>query len=405
MRILCLYGKSPVPDQTGNRRRLLRLLTAVAARHEVLLLVADRAMTDADHVALATADLPRVQIIHLVPAAIPFGVRLRWLAGRGLPLGWQGLDLSAARTEIQAAIDTFEPDVIWSSSTVFTDVLLRDTAVPVVVDVSHIERVAIDRHLDAALHQRPLRLRDLRRAARVALDRGSRLRAEVRALDACHLLLPVSEVEADAAAASSSTRTEIIPNGVDLPDDLGWQPGSRQILSVANFSYPPNAEALDLLTSQVLPVLQAFDPAVELHLVGPGIATDHPVRTIPGVVVHGFVPDLAGPYRTAELVVAPLMSGSGTKIKVLEAFGYGVPLVTTPVGAEGLDVEHGREVRIGDSASAVAAECLRLLQDPELAGRQRDAARAWVREGSSWTAIGDRFCAALESVPSTAPGS
>ena len=78
----------------------------------------------------------------------------------------------------------------------------------------------------------------------------------------------------------------------------------------------------------------------------------------PGVVIEGFVPDLADVYATAELVVAPIFSGSGTKVKVLEALSHGLPVVTTPEGIAGLDGMCGHHAKLYHTAGPLSSHAV-----------------------------------------------
>lgn len=397
-RVLFVYPKSPVPDTTGNRRRLRRLLQAAERHFDVTLLVVTRDMGDEDRDALEHVPID-VEIVELRRVDPTLRQRLRWFTGAGPPIAWHDIDADRARQEVGAAIGRHRPDGIFCSAPILASMVLANCGTPVSLDISHIERTVIDGQLRAAT--RNPSFASTKRAAVLALDRRARLRNDAAALRNASLLLPVSDVELHEVEGRYGTHATVVLNGVDLPNDLGWQPGSRRLLYVANFGYPPNAEALRILASRILPNLRALDAAVELHLAGPGIADSDPVRQLPGVVVHGFVPDLADVYGSAELVVAPLMTGSGTKLKIVEAFGFGVPVVTTPKGAEGLPFRYGTEAEVASTVDELVRCSADLLSDPERAERQRDAARLWVEEGYAWESIGDQFCAALDAMMGT----
>src|SRR5205807_60194 len=89
----------------------------------------------------------------------------------------------------------------------------------------------------------------------------------------------------------------------------------------------------------------------------------------PGIGVLGFMPDLEGVYQDARLVVCPVRSGGGTRIKIIEAAMYGRAVVSTAIGAEGLAFEAGSEILIADSADDFARRCAEVLADGEYADR------------------------------------
>lgn len=393
-KVLCVFQKSPVPDITGHRRRLLRLMNAAQGRFDVHLLVVTGSLTPVDRDALSASAVP-ADVVELTPAAASARRLVRWLFGLEPPLAWLRRDVVRAKEAVEGVISAVAPDLIWASSPFVVDAVLGGASLPIAVDVSHVERAAIDSQLRSGLRWRTMS--GLRPALVLALDRRARLRAEVRGMNAASMLLPCSSIESDATARLCPTPSVEVLNGVDLPPAIAWSPGSRRLLFVANYGYAPNDEAMRLLVDRVLPERISYDPAVTLRLVGPGIAANDRVRSAAGVVVEGFVDDLAEVYASSELMVAPLMAGSGTKLKVLEAFGYGLPVVTTPKGAEGLPFTE-REAAVGSTIDELVAKSIQLLADHERGDAQRRAARRWAENGYSWDAIGEQFCDALEAL-------
>ena len=138
--------------------------------------------------------------------------------------------------------------------------------------------------------------------------------------------------------------------------------------------YPPNIDAARWLAGEIGPSLRAQVPDVEIRLVG-----DHPpelddLDDPPRVAVTGRVPDMAAELARADVVVVPVRYGSGTRLKILEAFAQRVPVVSTPLGAEGLGAVDGVHLLLGDTAAALADACARLLRDLPL--RQELVSRA-----------------------------
>jgi len=141
--------------------------------------------------------------------------------------------------------------------------------------------------------------------------------------------------------------------------------GSRLLFVGSCWSYP-NRDAVDYFCREMLPRLRAVRQEwVELQVVGdgpPGWAD--PLRYLAGVRWEGRLDDLGPAYEEAALAVVPLRAGGGTRIKVLEAFCRGCPVVSTPLGIEGLAVRDGVHVELSDTPEGFAAACVRLLDDP-----------------------------------------
>jgi polysaccharide biosynthesis protein PslH len=194
----------------------------------------------------------------------------------------------------------------------------------------------------------------------------------------------------------------IVPNSVTAPAQLRRAPaGAPALLFVGSLGYEPNTEAARTLAEAVLPLVRAHgDPRATAWIVGNYSKDNRVARlgALPGVVLFGFVEDLSALYARAAVVVVPLASGSGTKLKVLEAFAHGVPVVTSPVGAAGLGVRHGVHLLVGDGPEELARHVSALLADRQLADRLSVAGREYVLEhhgpDAVERAVGELFRAA-----------
>jgi polysaccharide biosynthesis protein PslH len=187
-------------------------------------------------------------------------------------------------------------------------------------------------------------------------------------------LSAASPDEAAAIGERHELCIEYLPNAVWSP--LRMLPARRRdrrkvpsLLFVGNLTYPPNLEAVDLLIEGVLPALRRrLGRRVHLTLVG---HHDGRLDRLRGadVDVTGFVPDVGPFYASADAVVAPLRSGAGTRIKLLEAFAYGVPVIASSVGAAGLEVSDRRHLLLADDCDRSAAAVEAVLIDDNLATR------------------------------------
>ena len=161
-----------------------------------------------------------------------------------------------------------------------------------------------------------------------------------------------------------------IPNGVDIgrrPLRTDRRSKSSRIAFVGNMRYRPNRDAIDFFSEEILPALRGSIPSARLDVIGPGADPSVRARFAGSVRFLGFIEDLDEALATYDVFLAPLRLGGGTKLKVLVAMGNGVPIVTTPVGAEGLGLEHGVSALVRTSASELAGAIVDLHSDPKLA--------------------------------------
>ena len=173
---------------------------------------------------------------------------------------------------------------------------------------------------------------------------------EKMALWFSQLTVTVSEDDRRLALAFEPTaRVAVVPNSIDL-DRLPLlgpaPPGPPRLLYVGGLDYPPNLEAVTELVEQHLPALRAAFPGLVVRLVGRDDAGHGArFREVEGVEVVGPVADLLPQYRDSHAVYLPLRSGGGTRIKILEAWALGRPVLATAVAAEGLEVADGVQLR------------------------------------------------------------
>lgn len=158
-----------------------------------------------------------------------------------------------------------------------------------------------------------------------------------------------------------------IPNAVEIPDtSFGCEDDGKTILFLGLMDYHPNARAAERLITSIMPLIWRRIPDATLVLAGKGsdrLSTDQSQGHIERL---GFVEDLSRLYNRVTLVCSPILTGGGTRIKLIEAAAHRKPIVSTTVGAEGLDFVPGAEIAIADSDDAIADQCVNLLRLVEL---------------------------------------
>lgn len=162
---------------------------------------------------------------------------------------------------------------------------------------------------------------------------------------------------------------------VTAPDE----PNPLSLLFIGSMDYLPNADGVEYFCQSVLPLLRGMVPPFKLRVAGHG--AEPQVLALgrhPEVQMVGMVPDVTPEYAKAGVVVVPLRAGSGTRIKILEAFSYRRPVVSTTIGAEGLHVTHDQHLLIADTPEEFASACARLMTDRGLRERLVDNAFAFL---------------------------
>ncbi len=364
LRILVVHSELPLHDRHSGSLRLFRLLELLADEGHAVTFLARRGIGQERYVAELTA----------------LGIEVHPLdrARAGLP-GPQ-LDFAAlcARGRFDVAILSFFD--------------LAEQYLPLLRRHSPLTRVVIDT-VDVH-HVRERRGAELS-GDPAALAAAERTRQREQAIyGATDALVAVS---ADDAAALRTLVPEIPVTVVsNVHDEVAPGPGlagRSGILFVANFAHAPNVDAILDFHASTWPLLRRALPGVRLTLVGSD--PPPPVRALAAadVEVTGWVPETTPYLDRARVSIAPLRYGAGVKGKIGEALAHGLPVVTTPIGAEGMDLVDGEHALVADGAGAFAAAVAALAEDDALwqrlaaAGRAHiaatlspDAARAGLRE-------------------------
>jgi glycosyltransferase involved in cell wall biosynthesis len=219
---------------------------------------------------------------------------------------------------------------------------------------------------------------------------------EARLLDRVALGVACSELDAAGfAAMSPAARVEVVANGIDVPPSTCWTGAGRRPLFLASLDASANIEGLAYLVDEVIPHLP-----VEIGIDVAGSNARPAVSTILGraggrVRYLGQVPDARRVMSGAGALLVPLLTGGGTRLKVLEAFAVGVPVVGTSKGVEGIGVEAGVHARVADTAPGFAAAIVSILQDPAAAARLARSARELVEQRFDWGSLAPRFARLL----------
>ena len=264
-------------------------------------------------------------------------------------------------------------------------------ATKVVVDELEVTSIAVNRRMKSESHS----------PRRVRWQANCWKRFERRAWQASDAVLAMSESERDyIARVAGPGKAHVVPNGVDVdffrfrPVDPTLTPGPPRLLFVGNLQHRPNAQGIETFLRTSWPGLAETFPELEIHVVGPGASEELQRHGGRRVILHGYVEDVRPHLAAATVMVVPIFSGGGTRLKVLEALAAGTPLVSTGLGCEGLSIANGREALLADSASDFQNGVAALLEQPERRAALAEAGRRLVEERYSWASI----CADLEKV-------
>jgi glycosyltransferase involved in cell wall biosynthesis len=186
---------------------------------------------------------------------------------------------------------------------------------------------------------------------------------------------------------------EVIPNGVDIaefaPPETPGEAGTT--LFTGLMSYYPNQQAMRWFLDDIFPLVLKKTPTAKLIIAGAAPPQWLVDRSSNVVEVTGSVPDMRTYFERARVVIAPLMIGGGTRVKILEAQAMARPVVSTSLGAEGINVRDGHSILLADDAESFASQVSSLLSDADFASRIAANARTQVTAEYDWNRIGERL--------------
>ena len=200
---------------------------------------------------------------------------------------------------------------------------------------------------------------------------------------------PNDAVELERAGVCSSKLFNTYHLGDDtqlmLPD-LEYSETQEKLMYVGFLGWEPNAQGLMWFIDQVWPCLKKWHPNLHFDVVGKNAdeRLKNKIAECDGIDLKGYVPDLEEIYRHSRVSVAPLLFGSGMKVKVLDAMARGIPTVTTSVGAEGINIDQGTHLLVADAPEEMAKNISKLLVDQQLWDHLQQSSRQLIREHYTW---------------------
>ena len=227
----------------------------------------------------------------------------------------------------------------------------------------------------------------------VALQARRMFQFEARACEQASLCLAITEEDAERVRRMApEAQVAVSPAGVDLerfyPQLMSEEPGT--VVSIASLNWPPNVDSMRWFRAEIWPRILKEEPTARWFVVGKDPPTD--ILGWPeedhSIAVTGFVDDVRPYLNRGSVVVVPLRSGGGMRLKILEAMASGKAVVSTPLGAEGIPARNGEEILLAPPDRTFAAEVVRLLRQGAERKRIGKAARAWV-ERYGWNRVAE----------------
>ena len=403
MRILYLSLRCPYPPQRGDRIRSYHFIKQLSKRHEITL------------VFFAESDDDIAAVKHLRP----YCKRIEWVRFRSffakintavhffsrLPLQVHYWYSQQMQHKINQLLQEEDIDLIHAQLFRMGQYVKDEKRVSKVLDLCDSLALNLSRRadLDCTPKRFLVRLEEKRvRSYEVEIMRSFDRGTVVAQFDKDYLLkqdekldLSVVPMGVDLKYFNHSNTDESISTETDRQSGIHnglTSEESINLLFTGTMNYFPNSDAVTYFCEDILPLIQERYPDVSFQIVG-----NHPTNQVKqlektkGVVVTGYVPDIRPYFEKATIFVAPLRAGSGIQTKNLEAMAMQAPVVTTSIGAMGLEAERGKELVIADTPESFAENVIALIEDRERRESIARAGRKRVESSYDWNVLVERL--------------
>lgn len=385
MRILLLTQVLPYPPDSGPKIKTYHTLRYLAGHHEIHLVSFIRSPAELNYIPTL---LEYCREVHVVPVQ-----RSRW---RDV--------LSLARSLLSS-----EPFIVVRDRSLQMARVVADLTDEWRFDVIHADQLTMAQYATPAdgmlrvfdahnavwtiLQQLSSHTRPGLRKWMLELEWRKVKRYEGRVGRQFDAILAVSEEDRDhlIAAGCPSARFTIIPIAVDTEEfePVTRDPDASGVLHVGTMYWPPNIEGMLWFAKEVFPLVRERVSHAECFIVGarPPQEVVRLEDQFRGVHVTGYVNDLQPYLRKSAVFVVPLFSGSGMRVKILTAWAWGIPVVSTSIGCAGIPVHPGDDILVADGPAQFADAVVRVLEDQDLSAHLASNARRYVESHFDWRVV------------------
>ncbi len=400
MRILFLCLRCPYPPQRGDRIRSYHFIKQLSKRHKITLVFFAESDADIESVQHLQPFCERVEWVRFRPNVARINTAIHCLSRTPLQVHyWYSPQMQRKINELLAE-ETFE--LVHAQLFRMGQYVSKAKGVVKVLDLC--DSLALNLSRRAELDCTPKRFL-------VKLEEKRVRQYEIEIMKSFDRGTVVANFDRDyLLKQDNSLKLSVVPMGVDLKyfhplpdktdeptDSNGFHSSvssnsTKNLLFTGTMNYFPNSDAVIYFCEEIYPLIQKQHPDVNFFIVG-----NHPTEQVQrlaenrGVTVTGYVPDIRPYFHEASVFVAPLRAGSGIQTKNLEAMATGTPVVTTSIGAMGLEAEIGEELLTADNPQDFADCVIHLMENPEDQQNLGNAGRKRVEASYDWDVLVEKL--------------
>lgn len=399
MHILFLTQILPYPLDAGPKVKTWHVLQYLLEKGHQITLATFLRVEEQPYIDIVKQQIPDIKIVPIRRSMLKNG--MYWLLSNltGRPYLIERDDLQEMHKVIEEVVSSTKVDVIHADQLTMSQYALpylnnkNQANLTTVFDAHNAVWTIVERMVENA--PLPLKLLAKLEAKRVKRYEGQIVNQFDHTLAVTHqdqLALTEAAQTYSRVPGDNSPEILVVPIAVDTHSmtPVDRDPGSLTILTLGTLHYPPNADGIRWFLKEVFPLVKIQIPDSKLIIVGKNPPEDflRAQEDQPqSITVTGYVPDLTPYLQASALVTVPVRAGGGMRVRILEAFARGTPVVTTTIGLEGIEAEIGRDVLVADTAEDLAAEVVHLLRDPSLQVCLAQNARRLAEEKYDWQIV------------------
>jgi polysaccharide biosynthesis protein PslH len=394
VRILWVKAGKLLPVDTGGKIRSYSILKELTRDHQVTLLSYYNGVRDQTYENALRVEFPGSRpICTKLPDSNRMGQCFHYLRNvlRPAPFAVSRFTARQVMREVRAYLCKGACDIVVCDFLAASLNLTKTGTTPVVLFQHNVETVLWQRKKSTETN--------LAKRLVYALEAFKMKNFEARTLRRLRHVIAVSDHDKRRMLdVAPNCLISVIPTGVDtstMATQLSRNEAVHKIVFTGSMDWQPNIDGVLFFCRDILPLVRKEFPDAIFQVVGrnPPLKIRRLAST--SIEVTGTVPSVDEYLQNATLVVVPLRIGGGTRLKIFEAMAKGRAVISTTVGAEGLDIRDGRDVVLADTPNDFASRICALLRDPSLRSRYEHAAISSVRQ-HDWSHVAKRFASALE---------
>ena len=365
MKILMLCNKSPWPKREGGPIAMHAMISGLLrAGHSVKVLAANTNKYNVDPASVPADFIENtgIEFVDIDLSLSVWGALYNFLAGKSYHVSrfhTKAFEQKIIEVLRKESYDIIQLEMLQMAT--YLDIIRKYSKAPVVLRAHNIEHKIWQRIAENCSNPfKRIYLNHLYRSLR---------RFEISVLNKMDGIVAITPVDArNLDRLSHSTNIISIPFGINLDTlpENPVQPAEPSLFHIGTMNWYPNEESIRWLITEVWPKVSQRLPQLELHLAGRYMPDWLQKLSVPRIIVDGEVPDVWEYMQRFSIMVVPLFSGSGIRIKIVEAMAAGKAIITTAIGAEGINYENGQHLIIAKDARSFTEAVVKVCNDKQL---------------------------------------